>query len=647
MLSLFLVVTSGGVSRLTKNIFSLTDEKNIQMLTISRVPRPYRPVILGTNKSDMSVLPTVDLTIGACCTFCRDSPVSLDADLSVRTCDYCHAVQDFLLPPCPHPKCADKKPVGTWELRGAPATMVHRHFFCTAEEADDMFSVPSSIRIFLDSQEEAIIENNASNVQLAMYYTVQHFIDYMLETCAPLFEQGGASEALKREYVVCIDDERRPAAQLNVLHNDSLLFLEIQRHNGMNKGIIIFEASEYAHQCEREPLPPLFSLVLEKEEEEKPLKFVIEEAPTARTIKWLKDRGLTGRRLTERGTEGPRMANEPFAVVVLTTEAITDKLLAAGYNPAMICPYLINNSKLAIIVSVGTSADKSVEAIQNVKHTQQVVCGYLTEAYLRSTDTFIKYMIEYQREYGSGTFVQTTSGNPSQYVVDVDVPLVAMEVEEEHSFGPASKQPLIKYDAHEGGYYLVEEEPTAKRVVLQEEEEESYEPDDGIPKKAPRSRPLDEYVDDEEDEYEEEEVKPKKASRNRVDEEDDGTPQKKRTRTPTSAPTIKDLCTKFNFSDKNSKKMVRFVKKQGTSVSPFAVEGRSKTGFFYVCVPLSERQAADIPEKYLTCTCYFLYRLAMVKCDSANHRDSTLNFLLPLYGKPGFTEHLNTALTME
>jgi hypothetical protein len=630
----------------------------------SRSVRPNRSALLGTDKSDCNIR-DVDLSISACCFFCRDSIVSLDPALSVRgcevrKCDRCNTVQDFLLPQCPHPKCVGSDRVGSWTLRGAPSTMVHRHFFCTAEHADDTFDVPASISIYLDSQQEALVKTNEQS-SLPMHFTVQMFLEQVLTMCEPLFNEAEVPDAADREYVVCIDTERRPGGQMNVLHNDSLLYLEIQRYKGT--GIIIFEASEYAAQCNTgafsipsyQPdlvtydMPDFFELeglgdaadlffpLEEVEAIEEDPKFWLEyDHPEAIVRKWCNDRNITGNRVLERGTVGPRPAKQAFAIPVLCTNDEVDMLLAGGYSPAMICPYMLRNKQVLVIMSLGRSDDNSAE----LRQTQSIVCEELTNAYLIKGDRskFVSYMLDYQRQFGLGTMIQADSGAPSsQYVVNVDQAM-PIEMEEEVEEPVPQKKPFAGKAPHKFSG------KAPRRVIVEEEDEdEEFYSDD-----FDRNNNNDDDDDDDEDEDDVVVLTPLRKRQMKRPVPPPPLPsgnKKKRQRTETVKRAANEIYDMFKFARKECPKIVRLVKKGGINPAPFAIERGTMTGRYFVCVPLRTALARDIDQQFVTSEVYMRYRMVMVDCgtDMAN-RDAVCAYLSIHSLDLDFVDRLNEVL---
>jgi len=472
----------------------------------------------------------------------------------------------------------------TWQLRGTPDIMVKRHFFCTADHANAEFELPASIKAYLDSEEAA--HATLQSMSIPMHTTVRTYMD-----------KYACMGSLK--YVMCLDTERRPGQQINVLANDALLYVEIQRY-GAN-AIILFEVSEYEAQC-FSPFPifadlpameidPLFwndsqPQPMDDDDDE---PFWLEDGHSEKEIReWLSVRGATGRNLLERGTAGPRTATQQNVIVSLATEPEVNLLLAAGYSTALICNYVLRSNQMAVILYCD-------------EELQKAICTELSDAYVHSTERFVALMISYHN--------------------GVDLPQPVYAEKRPVYSGKRPVSPAMRMMAY------------AAAAAAKDDEEESYDPyehAEGIPQKEPRSR-------FDEDEEEEVEVVTKKAKAPRR------LPTRYRTKTVELA--AEDIRTRFIFPIKFSLGLVSMVKKQGINNAPLKLERASSVNVHFVCVPLQLAQAEEVDDQYLTRTCYMRLRLAMVDCGKlASNRDAVFDYLSLHYNNADFVDRLNNVL---
>jgi hypothetical protein len=128
----------------------------------------------------------------------------------------------------------------------------------------------------------------------------------------------------------------------------------------------------------------------------------------------------------------------------------------------------------------------------------------------------------------------------------------------------------------------------------------------------------------------------------RSDEEEDVPTPRKRIRMETVSRAARDLYEQFEFPRKKCPKIVRFVKSYS---APFPVEFPSKTGHYYVCVPLPTDQAKDVDQRFVTSDVYKQYRLVMVDCGtSVENRDARSAYLSSHSRDHDFIDRLNQIL---
>lgn len=556
----------------------------------------------------------LDLMKNTTCYACRKAPVrNHDRFMDLRKCvdPVCGKVQDFFLARCPHPDCSDTLPIPTWSIKGVtPDELVGKTFICSKKHADTMFEC-NTTEVYEDSSDTPIVSK--SDFSIPLKTTAAEFIAMVLAN----------TYMRPTDFILSMDIRRSPGMQtLNVLQDTDLVYTMMMRHP--DSTFIVFMRSEYqqATNCPLFFVPvedefDLFDLGLEPmemdpveaEEEEEPVQFVLDDTAGMEAVhQWLEERGFVERhRLFETIAMGPLMLGPTYvdSVAVLVTETQLNELFKLEFHASAVCPILIRKKYVLILLACD----------HNRNHQESIFCS-LDDAARSKSPEFVKWIAEYQRQFGFGQFA-AAAASLGEFVVGIDDMLEvhgACEVCHANT-SVDEKAPLVETAL------LSWDESTlpkmdrlyAERESSRIEEEESY----------AEGTFGEEEEDDEEELYEETSAKKKRSrpTEKRAKKEGEEQNETKRKRTKTSI-LVKNALRAIDFSIEHASKVVVQVKPmvKADTPTPFAWARPNKAEDYYVFVPLREDEVAQVPENArnrLLGVCYKAFNLFYINCGSS------------------------------
>lgn len=312
-------------------------------------------------------------------------------------CDSCNAVQHFMLK-CPHDGCQNTPLVSTEQFMVPPEELIGRHYFCSHQHANDMFTV-RDVRIYKDSEMEPTF-STTQPYELGMNLTVEMFKKRVLSGI-------GAFRNLDPDhFLLCVDTIRSPGNQIDYVSDDELLY-NVARNA---PAILFIPHTEYDAQMAAYGVRRLFSNGNASFPQEEP--FWPTKGTHSQVVDWLKSRGLVGSSLTEAGTNGPRTTKTaPYVVVTFVQEHELRQLLEQGFSTFLVCPFVLRKVNYVVVLHC-----------DNYQPHQEAVYDMLSETW-RDSNLYVERIMGTFRQFGIGPY--------GAFSIDIDAPMQIVEEQEE------------------------------------------------------------------------------------------------------------------------------------------------------------------------------------------------------------------------